>query len=46
MTETKVDAELARANFSMIEKFEENDDVTNVFTNLLMDDETMNALEE
>jgi transcriptional/translational regulatory protein YebC/TACO1 len=30
----------------MIEKFEENDDVTNVFTNLLMDDETMNALEE
>jgi transcriptional/translational regulatory protein YebC/TACO1 len=46
MTETKVDAELARANFSMIEKFEENDDVTNVFTNLLMDDETMSALEE
>ena len=31
---------------NMIEKFEENDDVTNVFTNLLMDDETMNALEE
>ena len=46
MTETKVDAELVRANFSMIEKFEENDDVTNVFTNLLMDDETMNAVEE
>ena len=45
-TETKVDAELARANFVMMEKFEENDDVTNVFTNLLMDEETMNALGE
>ena len=44
-TETKVDAEMARANFSMIEKFEENDDVTNVFTNLLMDEETMNKLD-
>ena len=44
-TETKVDAEMARANFSMIEKFEENDDVTNVFTNLLMDEETMNTLD-
>ena len=36
---------MARANFSMIEKFEENDDVTNVFTNLLMDEETMNTLD-
>ena len=45
ITETKVDAEMARANFSMIEKFEENDDVTNVFTNLLMDEETMNTLD-
>ena len=45
-TETKVDAEMARANFVMMEKFEENDDVTNVFTNLLMDEETMNALGE
>ena len=45
-TETKVDAEMASANFVMMEKFEENDDVTNVFTNLLMDEETMNALGE
>ena len=45
LPETKVDAEMARANFSMIEKFEENDDVTNVFTNLLMDEETMNTLD-
>ena len=44
-TETKVDSEMARANLSMIEKFEENDDVTNVFTNLLMDEETMNTLD-
>lgn len=25
----------------MMEKFEENDDVNNVFTNMLMDDETI-----
>lgn len=40
-TETKVDADTARSNFKMMEKFEENDDVTNVFTNMLMDDETI-----
>lgn len=44
-TETKVDAETAKANFTMIDKFEENDYVTNVFTNLLMDDETMEAID-
>ena len=44
-TKTKVDAETAKANFTMIDKFEENDDVTNVFTNLLMDDETMEAID-
>lgn len=41
MTETKVDAETARQNLKMMEKFDDNDDVTNVFTNMLMDDETM-----
>lgn len=41
ITETKVDAETARQNLKMMEKFDDNDDVTNVFTNMLMDDETM-----
>lgn len=41
LTETKVDAEIARQNLKMMEKFDDNDDVTNVFTNMLMDDETM-----
>jgi YebC/PmpR family DNA-binding regulatory protein len=45
-TETKVDAETALSNFKMMDKFEENDDVTNVFTNMMMDDETMGVAEE
>lgn len=45
-TETKVDAETALSNFKMMEKFEENDDVSNVFTNMLMDDETLAVAEE
>ena len=40
-TETKVDEETAIKNLKMMEKFEENDDVNNVFTNMLMDDETI-----
>lgn len=46
LTETKVDADTALSNFKMMEKFEENDDVTNVFTNMLMDDEAMKAAEQ
>ncbi|WP_018127419.1 YebC/PmpR family DNA-binding transcriptional regulator [Balneola vulgaris] len=46
MTETKVDADTALSNFKMMEKFEENDDVSNVFTNMLMDDETMTVAEQ
>ncbi len=41
ITETKVDADTALSNFKMMEKFEENDDVSNVFTNMMMDDETL-----
>lgn len=41
VTETKVDEETAKSNLKMMEKFEENDDVNNVFTNMLMDDETI-----
>ncbi len=46
MTETKVNADTALSNFKMMEKFEENDDVTNVFTNMLMDDEALKAAEK
>lgn len=45
-TETKVDAETALSNFRMMEKFEENDDVNNVFTNMLMDEETLAVAEQ
>ena len=41
VTETKVDEETAIKNLKMMEKFEDNDDVNNVFTNMLMDDETI-----
>ncbi|HCI71170.1 MAG TPA: YebC/PmpR family DNA-binding transcriptional regulator [Balneola sp.] len=44
-TETKVDAETARSNLKMMDKFEDNDDVTNVFTNMLMDEETIQVAE-
>ena len=45
-TETKVDAETALSNLKMMDKFEDNDDVTNVFTNMLMDEETLQVAEE
>jgi len=41
VTQTKVDEGIAESNLKMMEKFEENDDVNNVFTNMLMDDETI-----
>lgn len=46
MTETKVDPDTALSNLKMMDKFEENDDVTNVFTNMLIDDETLKVAEE
>lgn len=45
LTETKADAETALANFKLMEKLEENDDVSNVFTNLLMDEDTLSVAE-
>ncbi|MEX0721079.1 MAG: YebC/PmpR family DNA-binding transcriptional regulator [Balneolaceae bacterium] len=45
VTETKVDSDTAISNLKMMEKFEENDDVNNVFTNMLMDDETITLAE-
>lgn len=41
MTEVKVDKDTALSNFKLMEKFEENDDVSNVFTNMQMDEETL-----
>ena len=41
MTEVKVDEETALSNFKLMEKFEDSDDVSNVFTNMKMDDETL-----
>lgn len=46
LTETKVDAETALSNFKMMERFEDNDDVSNVFNNMLMDEEAMAVAEE
>ena len=40
-TEVKVDSETAASNLKMMEKFEENDDVSNIFTNMKMDDEVI-----
>jgi len=40
-TEIKVEEEVALSNLKMMEKFEENDDVSNVFTNMKMDDDVI-----
>lgn len=45
MTEVKVDPETARSNFRLMEKFEENDDVSSVYTNMQMDEETLAVAE-
>jgi YebC/PmpR family DNA-binding regulatory protein len=45
-TQVKADEETAMANFRLMEKLEESDDVANVFTNLEMDDETMAVAEK
>ncbi|HET6527320.1 MAG TPA: YebC/PmpR family DNA-binding transcriptional regulator [Balneolaceae bacterium] len=46
MTEVKVDAEVAESNLKLMEKFEDNDDVSNVFTNMMMDEETLAVAEQ
>ncbi|MDZ7808727.1 MAG: YebC/PmpR family DNA-binding transcriptional regulator [Gracilimonas sp.] len=45
VTQTKVDESTAESNLKMMDKFEENDDVNNVFTNMLMDEETLTIAE-
>ncbi len=45
MTEVKVDPETARSNFKLMEMFDDADDVSNVYTNMQMDDETISVAE-
>jgi len=45
-TEVKVDPDVAESNFKLMEKFEDNDDVSNVFTNMKMDEETLAIAEQ
>lgn len=44
-TEVEVSDELALSNLKLMEKLEDNDDVTNVFTNMKMSDSVMNVAE-
>lgn len=46
MTEVKVETNVAESNFKLIDKFEDNDDVSNVFTNMKMDEETLAIAEQ
>jgi YebC/PmpR family DNA-binding regulatory protein len=45
-TEVAADPDTARTNLKMMDKFDENDDVSNIFTNLKMDDETLALLSD
>lgn len=45
-TEVKADPDTARSNLKMMDMFDENDDVSNIFTNMKMDDETLALAEE
>lgn len=45
-TMTKVDEETVLANFRLMEKLDENDDVANVFNNMEMDEETLAIAEK
>jgi len=45
MTEVSADPDTARKNLKMMDKFDDNDDVSNIFTNMKLDDETLALLE-
>lgn len=45
LTEVPVDVDTARTNLKMMDMFDENDDVSNIFSNMKMDDETLEMLE-
>ncbi len=44
-TEVKADPDTARTNLKMMDSFDENDDVSEIFTNMKMDDETLELAE-
>lgn len=45
-TEVKADPDVASVNLKMMEMFDDNDDVSNIFTNMKMDDETLELAQE
>lgn len=45
-SEVSADPDTAKTNLKMMEKFDDNDDVSNIFTNLSLDDETLALLNE
>lgn len=45
-TDVKMDADTAQSNFKLMEKLEDNDDVSEVFNNMLMDEETLAIAEQ
>lgn len=45
-TEVKVEKDTAASNFKLMNAFEDNDDVSNIFTNMQMDEETLAIAEE
>jgi len=46
MTEVKVEEDIAVSNFKLMSAFDDNDDVSNVFINMQMDEETLAIGEE
>lgn len=46
MTEVEVDADTARKNLKMMDLFDENDDVSNIFTNMKFDESILALSEE
>lgn len=45
-TEVKADPNVARTNLKLMDGFDENDDVSNIFTNMKMDEETLAIAQE
>jgi YebC/PmpR family DNA-binding regulatory protein len=45
LTEVSTDPDTAKKNLKLMDKFDDNDDVSNIFTNLKLDDETLALVE-
>ena len=45
-TEVKADPDTARTNLKLMDSFDDSDDVSNIFTNMKMDDEILSLAEE